>query len=212
MRFIVENCSKCKDFGLEFNRNYKPVEFLEGKPSSEIWIIGLNPAEDEDWKDKGRDFQDLSNCLNDSTKIHPYFKGFKKVSPILFEKFGKENGVAHTDLIKCSSRRWPPVSCKGKKINEVINNCQDYLSTQIEIFKPKLIICNGAPVSHKIKEILKPKNWLTDTVYESETNKEQKVIVVLSGFIGRIDNFSKRRLGYEIESIISGLKKSTNAS
>ncbi|MBC8198141.1 MAG: hypothetical protein H8E60_09675 [Candidatus Marinimicrobia bacterium] len=203
----MNNCAKCKEFGLEFNREYKPIDFLEGKHSSEIWVVGLNPAQEEGWKDEGRNSETLSRRFDDLEKIPPYFKGFEKVSDSLFEMFGKENGVAHTDLIKCSSKKWPPDSCKGKKADKVINNCKGYLFEQITKFKPKLIICNGAPVSRKIEELLEPKKWLTDTTsYESEINT-QRVVVVLSGFIGRIDNFSKRRLGYEIESRIEEIKK-----
>ncbi|RBP52987.1 hypothetical protein DFR28_101371 [Arenicella xantha] len=37
-------CYKCKEFGLEFNRCYKPEEFIEAKTNSRIWVIGLSPA------------------------------------------------------------------------------------------------------------------------------------------------------------------------
>jgi hypothetical protein len=36
-------CSKCKNYGLKYERKYKPSDFLEGKRNSLIWIVGLNP-------------------------------------------------------------------------------------------------------------------------------------------------------------------------
>ena len=187
---------------MEFNRQYKPEEFIEGKVSSDIWIVGLNPAAEEDWTDEERGVEELSNYFSNLDDLHSYFKGFKKVSPELFKRFGREQGVAHTDLIKCSSKSWPPENCKGKKANTVIDNCKPYLFDQIAIHKPKMIICNGAPVSRQIRESLKVDEELSDTAYISKF-KGIKIIIVLSGFIGRIDNFSKRRLGYEIESLMN---------
>ena len=200
----MNHCDLCKEVGLEFLRPYQPAEFIEGKSNSNVWIVGLNPAADIGWTDEERTAEDLSNAFNDTKTIHPYFKDFSKVSPRLFELFGKENGVAHTDIVKCSSKSWPPETAKGKKTQFVIQNCKRYLFTQIEVHKPKMIICNGAPVSHQIKEVLPVEKQITETAYESRI-QGQKIIVVLSGFIGRIDDWSKRRLGYEIESLLDDM-------
>ena len=201
----MNRCDLCKEVGLEFSRPYRPEEFLEGKSSSDIWIVGLNPAAEIGWADSTRTAADLANAFDDTSKIHGYFKDFSKVSPRLFELFGKENGVAHTDIVKCSSKGWPPESAKGKKAQFVIQNCKQYLFAQIQAHQPKMIICNGAPVSHQIKELLPVEEQVTETAYRS-TIQKQEIIVVLSGFIGRIDDWSKKRLGYEIESLLSELK------
>jgi uracil-DNA glycosylase family 4 len=198
-------CNKCSELGLKFNRRYKPEDFLEGKPSSKIWIIGLNPANKVDWQDIERAKSDLPEYFKNLDRVHPYFKNFKKVSPKLFDLFGQELGVAHTDLIKCSSEKWPPENCKGKKAQTVIANCKPYLLEQIKIHKPSLIICNGAPVSHEIQMALPMSKKISDTAYESKIDKNTTITVILSGFIGRIDNFSKRRLGYEIEGLMEEL-------
>ena len=196
----MNRCDKCKDLGLEYKRSYKPEEFIEGKVSSDVWIVGLNPGREEGWVD-GRNTIELSDTFNDLEKIHRYFKDFKKVSPSLFDRFGRENGVAHTDLVKCSSKKWPPKTIKGKKTIDVINNCKMYLFDQIRKYQPKMIICNGAPVSHQIKDVLKPDKQLSDTAYVANF-EGTRIVVILSGFIGRIDDFSKRRLGYEIDKYI----------
>jgi len=200
-------CRECQAFGLRFKRNYEPVQFLEGRPTSIAWIIGLNPAVDQDWVDS-RSESDLHEYFNDTTTLHPYFKDFENVSPELFKMLGKDNGVAHTDLIKCSSKKWPPDTCKGKKAKIVITNCKKYLIEQIVKYKPKLIICNGAPVSKEILSIIKPPIKKVETYYTGQIGGA-RVTVVLSGFIGRIDNYSKRRLGVEIEYLFNKIINQT---
>lgn len=192
-------CSKCQEYGLSFKRHYNPAKFLEGRTSSSVWIIGLNPAMDQDWVDP-RNESNLNAYFDDPSTLSRYFQDFKKVSPRLYSLFGKENGIAHTDMVKCSSKKWPPDSCRGKDAKKVIGNCKDYLINQIAQYKPKMIICNGAPISHEIQTILKPIKK-TETYYITQIDKV-KVIVVLSGFIGRIDNYSRRRLGLEIEALL----------
>ena len=201
---MMHKCSRCEDFGLKFKRNYRPVEYLEGRRSSKIWIIGLNPAEETDWDDNERDANDLAERFDNYDEIPSYFKDFKKVSSLLFAQLGKEYGVAHTDLVKCSSKRWPPPLCKGKDHYDVIKNCQEYLIKQIEIYKPIMIICNGAPVSKEIKRFFPIKSKVSDTCYLSNIGSND-IYIILSGFIGRVDDYAKRRLGYEIESILEKL-------
>lgn len=196
-------CNKCEEYGLRFHRAYQPVEFIEGKRSSLVWIVGLNPAADQDWVDH-RTSVDLQSHFDDHSKMHGYFKDFKVISADLFEKFGKEFGTAHTDIVKCSSRSFPPESAKGKKAARVISNCLGYLKEQIRQHKPKLIVCNGAEVSKFMLEFLPPPDNYkkTETSYWSSIDGAQ-ICIVLSGFVGRIDNYAKRRLGIEIEARLS---------
>lgn len=192
----MHECTRCKSYGLYFRRGYSPDQFIEGKPNSPVWIVGLNPAESENWVDS-RTSADLELYFDDPTRVHSYFRDLRSVSLNLYENLGKEHGTAHTDLVKCSSKNFP----KGKGAVEIIHNCGPYLQAQIASHKPKMIICNGAPVSQFIKSILPPAggshNMLTSYWSEIEGHR---VCVVLSGFIGRIDNYSRRRLGIEIES------------
>ncbi|GBE18829.1 uracil DNA glycosylase superfamily protein [archaeon BMS3Abin16] len=191
-------CRKCEGQDFRFKRNYSPAQFLEGRLSSKIWIVGINPKKEKQLDE--RDVEKLSSYFDDMWKIHSYFDDFKKVSKTLFEMFGKENGVAHTDLVKCSSDDWYSIKNKDKKA--VISNCKGYLEKQLIQYKPKLIICNGRPVCDEIIEIIPPENHQFETCYKS-TIDGNVIHVVLSGFIGRIDDYSKRRLGYEIERIMS---------
>ncbi len=192
-------CAECSEYGFHFKRGYQPVDFIEGKKNSLVWIVGLNPAVDQNWVDE-RTSKDLDGYFTDLETVHSYFKNFKSVSETLFENLGKDFGTAHTDIVKCSSKSFPPESAKGRKAKQVISNCKKFLEKQINDHKPKIIVCNGAEVSKFMLTFLPPPTDFTtnQTSYWSSIGKED-VCVVLSGFIGRIDNYAKRRLGIEIE-------------
>ncbi len=189
---------------MTFERNYEPHEFIEGSPSSRIWIIGFNPAAEQDWKDSERTSKELENFFSDEA-MPSYFKDFERVSPKLFKLLGQKNGVAHTDLVKCSSKEWPPKTCKGAKSRNIINNCRENLIQQILTYKPSMIICNGAAISKEIEKIIPPTEQ-QETYYKSIVD-DVTVTVVQSGFIGRIDNFSRRRLGIEIETLLEEIER-----
>jgi hypothetical protein len=207
LRFNMNKiCNKCNEYQLNFNRKYKPEEFLEGKNDSIIWIIGLNPKENNDYKDT-RKLSELKNYFNDENKIHSYFKNFYKVSKKLYENMGKNNGVAHTDLVKCFSRNFPPKNNKTKvNVDEIISNCSNYLKKQIIKYKPKMIICNGSYVVNFIKKLIYPKKDFETYYIGCLDDNNIEIIVILSGFIGRIDDMAKRRLGKEIEFVIKKQK------
>lgn len=217
----MHTCNDCSSFGLRFERQYRPEDFIEGDPASRVWIIGLNPAEDPDWVDP-RDKSELINYFDNPNEVHRYFRAFKIVSEELFASLGEPTGTAHTDLVKCSSRSWPPklvqtatlgagrgtafgASVGGSPRENIISNCSKYLAKQIENYAPDMIICNGSEVSAKIIELLPPP---TDFVTNATNYVHVRpltgkpITVVLSGFIGRIDNYAKRRLGAEIESLL----------
>ncbi|KQC12005.1 MAG: hypothetical protein APR63_11875 [Desulfuromonas sp. SDB] len=207
------NCSKCKKFGLEFRskHNITPLDFIEGDIKSDIWIIGLNPKNKVGYiEDRNKkDFQIFN------PNRHPYFKSFKKMSKKLYENWeSKNNYIAHTDLVKCFSNSFPPKiknnsGKKSERINNIVENCFEILKKQIYEGKPKLIICNGSPVSKIMIENFPPKQNNIDeevlTSYKTEiiiNNVKHNIWIVLSGFIGRIDDRNKRRLGIEIEEIL----------
>ncbi len=80
----------------------------------------------------GSDTLQLQTSFDDESKVHRYFKKFRTVSEALYSRLGKVQGVAHTDLIKCSSNNWPPegVSSSGRK--QIIKNCTNkYLQQQL---------------------------------------------------------------------------------
>lgn len=212
-------CNKCSEFGLSFRATHiKPTDYLEGERNADIWIIGLNPKGEIDHLEE-RTIEEFEKFRpNSSDRNHSYFNDFSKVSAKLYANFTdeKKSRIAHTDLIKCFSPSFPP-DIKGpdgqqKKVNieSVIQNCSKHLIRQLIEFKPKVIICNGSPVSREILKIFPPEtneNLNTITSYQTTLkDTDHKFWIVLSGFIGRIDDRNKRRLGKEIESILSELK------
>jgi uracil-DNA glycosylase len=205
-------CSKCSDLGLQFySKNISPVEYIEGNPNADVWIIGLNPKNEIGHVEERskNDFEKFS------PNSHPYFSDFKKVSNKLYENWlGENNRIAHTDLVKCFSHNFPPeinIDGKIKKLNkkEIINNCSEHLYNQIQNSKPKVIICNGSPVSWEMVRLFPPKTKDIDikslTSYKTDVTFKNGEVhtfwIVLCGFIGRIDDWSKKRLGNEIEEI-----------
>ena len=197
----MSTCNKCSKYGLNFNRPYSPEQYLEGHPLSRVWIIGLNPKGKTKYNDKKRTQEDLRNYFNDKIGVHEYFSDFKKVSSTMYDLMGKDNGVAHTDLVKCYSPQWPPTTAKNsndKKI--IIENCKDYLEQQLFASSVEILVCNGADVCDYIRSII-PVEQNNGTYYYGQLNG-RRIAVVLSGFIGRIDKYSKQRLGKEIEILM----------
>ena len=190
-------CLKCKRHGLFFKRQYSPIESVDGASEAPVWIIGINPKCDEGHNDK-KDILQLREYFQ-SNNVHEYFNDFKKVSPGLHKLLGHSNGVAHTDLVKCYSNNFPPKTMQRGGKKEIIANCSGYLKQQIEIHKPKIIICNGADVSRKLLELYPPETTRQKHTSYRVQNDKRDFAVVLSGFIGRIDDYAKRRLGQEIE-------------
>ena len=68
-------CEKCNDFGLRFERQYSPEEWLEGKATSRVWIVGLNPKGSSNLVDK-RNKEDLSCYFSDKEKNYKYIQEF----------------------------------------------------------------------------------------------------------------------------------------
>jgi len=185
-------CRKCEAYELRFNRNYRPDEFIEGNPDATIWIIGLNPKDEP----TSRSLDDLLIALDNELDRHSYFADFGKVSQSI--RLHSEGNAAHTDLVKCACAKWPS---RGK--SGIIGNCREYLEAQLQRHTPRIIVCNGSDVSREIQGIIVPAQELKDddTQYEAELNG-CAVTVILSGFLGRLDDFAKRRLGYEIEGAL----------
>lgn len=190
------SCKKCSHQGYNFQRSYEPSDFIEGDPSSPVWIIGLNPAMELGFNDT-HDVAKLKSHLKEMKHDVSYFRDFRGVSRQLFDDLGEPGGVAHTDIVKCYSKSFPT----GRDGVELVSNCSGYLKDQIEKHRPQLLICNGAKVSDYIQSILPATNDTTNcgTSYW-HTHAGYSVCVVLSGFLGRIDRFARLRLGHEIES------------
>lgn len=206
-------CGKCSSLGLGFySTNIQPHEYIEGKSSADIWIIGLNPSGNLGNIEQ----RTLAQFESFNPDSHTYFRAFQKVSARLYKNWKSEKSrIAHTDLVKCFSPSFPPKALNGEKgrsvkIEMIIQNCKTHLNLQLKQSKPKVIICNGSAVCVEMLKLFPPQGTIEElqilTSYQAtvmlENNIEHKFWVVLSGFIGRIDNRNKRRLGKEIEQIL----------
>lgn len=198
-------CDKCKNFGFEFRsiHNISPLDFIDGNVRADIWIIGLNPKNKLGHIEKRR----LNDFRLFDPNGHQYFRDFRKVSEKLYKNWERpDRNIAHTDLVKCFSNTFPPKTESNRKNNQrhIVDNCVEYLKKQILSSKPKMIICNGSPVCWEMMRLFPPQqNDNLDCLTSYSTNIDNHNFwIVLSGFIGRIDNRNKRRLGMEIEQII----------
>ena len=77
----MSKCELCKEYGFVFDRKYNSADFIEGRKTSKVWIVGLNPKASKTWVDT-RDTAELESFF-ERGKVHPYFKDFNKVSPTL---------------------------------------------------------------------------------------------------------------------------------
>lgn len=193
----MENCNKCQnETGMYFQRQYLPVDYFHGKLNSKVLIIGINPHGKIGENDRNETKNKLANFSPDNS----YFADFKKVSKRIFDYLGKETGAIHTDLVKCFSPNYWSLSKSSKA--KIIANCGGYLYEQIKIIEPKIIICNGSDVTSYVGQIIPVKDGNDfQTFYIGDFVNNPYVF--RSGFIGRIDNYAKKRLGNEIEKILN---------
>lgn len=205
-------CTKCQDHGLSFYaRHIEPHQYIEGNPQADVWIIGLNPRNEVGTIEE----RTPSEFEHFDPDCHPYFSDFKKVSAKLYENWKSATGrVAHTDLVKCFANTFPPDTDSKRnrkriKVDQIVDNCSEYLQRQIREAKPKLLICNGSAVCWEMIRLFPPDvedyDPKTLTSYRASQNSngaDHPFWIVLSGFIGRIDDRNKRRLGKEIEEIL----------
>jgi uracil-DNA glycosylase len=202
-------CDKCKEYGLGFYAtNITPIDYIEGRRNADIWIIGLNPKGDIGKKEE-RTVDQFENFNPEKLeKNTSYFKDFDKVSNLLYKNFtGNNSNVAHTDLVKCFSLNFPHTKLSKDDLNKVLCRCREYLSEQLNRFKPRIIICNGSHVVYHIEQIIPVKEEF-ETYYIGIGNNSYEPFVFRSGFIGRIDHHAKRRLGKEIENILNEINLS----
>jgi uracil-DNA glycosylase len=196
----MNTCNRCSEYGLSFNRAYSPVQYFEGQPSSRVWIIGLNPKHETTYEDKRTEVQ-LLQYFEDKSRVHEYFTDFEKVTKNLYDLMGKDNGVGHTDLVKCFSPEWPPKTAKSNRDKKIIiENCIGYLRQQLFASSVEILVCNGADVCRHIQSII-PVEQDHGTYYYGNLNGH-RIAVILSGFIGRIDDYAKQRLGKEIKALM----------
>jgi len=200
----IWSCEKCRKLGINRNPSKGIIPlFAEGNPNVKIWFVGLNPKLDADKgirdKETASDFNKyFSSCVNYDFN-HRYFKVFKNLFSNLGFKLGNE--VLSNDLVKCGSKDW---NITNKE--EIIKNCSNWLWEQIELMKPRFILCNGVAVSKAIYEKYTGERFDPTNVRITRIKfvvNNGSCTAFLSGFVSQIDKFARVRLLREIRENIN---------
>jgi hypothetical protein len=81
------------------------------------------------------------------------------------------------------------------------------LESQIQTYKPRIIICNGIDVGQSITKTklitVERRSRKYESSYEGCYDKKHKVAVILSGFVGQMDRYARIRLGREIDKYLN---------
>ncbi len=115
LRDDIGDCTRCK-----LSRNRKNIVFGEGPPEAEIMFIGEGPGRDED------------------IQARPFVGEAGQLLTRMIEKMGlKRQEVYIANIVKCR----PPNN--REPAEDEIATCRPFVERQIEIIKPKVIVCLG---------------------------------------------------------------------
>ena len=111
----IKNCNKCK-----LCSTRKSIVFGEGNKQADLMFIGEGPGADED------------------TQGLPFVGKAGQLMNKAFQGLGiKRQDVYITNIVKCR----PPMNRNPEK--DEADSCKEYLQTQIELVKPKIIVLLG---------------------------------------------------------------------
>lgn len=134
---IVERCRKC-----EIGYTRIQSVYGEGDPCADLMVIGEGPGETED--KAGRPFVGRAGALLDKMLL--------------------AIDLPRADVFICNTVKCRPTLDDGVRLrnrapsNEEMANCRPYLDEQIEVVRPRAILCLGAPSA---KSFLGPKFSIT---------------------------------------------------
>jgi len=128
LREEIGDCQRCK---LSQGRNN--IVFGEGNPHSKLMFIGEGPGRDEDMQ------------------ARPFVGDAGKLLTNLIVKLGlKREDVYIANIVKCR----PPHN-RNPEEDEIIT-CRPFLGKQIDIIKPRIIVCLGRIAAHALLEVSTP--------------------------------------------------------
>jgi uracil-DNA glycosylase family 4 len=134
---VVERCRKC-----EIGSIRRQAVYGEGDPCAAVMVIGEGPGETED--KLGRPFVGRAGALLDKMLL--------------------AIGLPRDDVFICNTVKCRPTLDDGVRLRnrppspDEMANCRPYLDEQIEIVRPRVILCLGAPAA---KSFLGPKFSIT---------------------------------------------------
>lgn len=124
-------CLRC-----DLGKSRRSIVFGEGNPRAGLMLIGEAPGEKED--ESGRPFVGPAGRI---------------LNKILDEVGIRRDDIYITGVVKCR----PPKNRLPKK--EEVTACNPFLEEQIELIKPKLIVCLGSLAA---KTLIDPKLKITE--------------------------------------------------
>ena len=125
---LRQECLSCQKCPLAQTRNH--VVFGAGVPNAEVVFIGEGPGENEDLQ--GQPFVGRGGAL-----LVKYLQAVD---------LSREKNIYITNMVKCR----PPQN-RDPHPDEVAN-CIGYLSRQLEIIRPKIIVCLGRIAANALIE------------------------------------------------------------
>ncbi len=134
---LVDRCRKCEIGSIRRNAVYG-----EGDPCSALLVVGEGPGETED--EQGRPFVGRAG--------------------VLLERMLAAIGLAREDVFIANTVKCRPTFDDGVRLRnraptpEEMANCRPYLDEQIEVIRPRALLCLGAPAA---KSFLGPKFSIT---------------------------------------------------
>lgn len=128
LREDIGDCTRCKLSG-----NRKNIVFGEGSPEAEVMFIGEGPGRDED------------------IQARPFVGEAGQLLTRMIEKMGlKREEVYIANIVKCR----PPKNREPEE--EEITTCRPFVERQIEIIRPKVIVCLGKVATQSLLRIRTP--------------------------------------------------------
>lgn len=133
----VDQCRRC-----EIGATRRHSVFGEGDPCADVMVIGEGPGETED--ELGRPFVGRAG--------------------VLLDKMLLAIGLQREHVFICNTVKCRPTFDDGVRLRnraplpDEMANCRSYLDEQIEIIRPRVILCLGAPSA---KSFLGPKFSIT---------------------------------------------------
>ena len=135
---LIHGCLKCS-----LGKTRKSFVFGDGNPNADVMLIGEAPGADED--EQGIPFVG---------------KAGKKLNEILNAINFEREEVYIANIVKCR----PPNN--RNPLPEEMETCIPYLYKQIELVKPKVILCLGLVASHALLQNKATLTSLRGNVYE----------------------------------------------
>ena len=177
----VHNCVKCKKEGFSDFLPYPPVYSFGNPAEKKIIVVGQNPSSREyitGFLSKSPDIEErrMFQLSYFDRRNYAFFKKLEKffdgqVKEIISWKKSPWEKVGYLDIVKCPTKaadvrgQWSKIPPRVQEA--IVNNCQDYLKEQLQMYMPLVVIAYGADVGRWFSQ------YVQVTYKEFENKKAQ---------------------------------------